>query len=313
MSMRALVFTAPGEVVLRDVDEPTPGPDDVVLTVHASGICGSELHGFRALGMRVPPLVMGHEVVGTTEDGRRVAVNPLLSCGACDLCNRGLPQVCRTRGLLGVHRPGGFAERVAVPIDSLHDLPPDVDWVAAAMIEPLANAVHAIGLAPEVDGGRVGIIGAGALGLLSLAVARLRGAAHVTIVDPSPTRLATAQRLGADVVAATLDAEHDVVIDAVGLSTTRAASLRWLRPAGTAVWIGLAAPEATIDGNDVVRGERKVAGSFAYTSTEFATAVHLSSQLDLGWATAVPLNDSQRVFMELAEGRSDIVRAVICP
>ena len=108
--MRALVFTAPSVVELQDVDEPLPGDGDVIVDVKASGICGSELHGFRSLGFRKPPLVMGHEIVGADAAGRRVAVNPLLSCGQCDLCSRGLPQVCRERGLLGVHRPGGFAE-----------------------------------------------------------------------------------------------------------------------------------------------------------------------------------------------------------
>ncbi len=311
--MRALVFTAPGEVELRDLDEPVAGDGEVVLQVRAAGICGSELHGFRSLGMRRPPLVMGHEVAGTLPDGRRVVVNPLLSCGRCDLCERELPQVCRERGLLGVHRPGGFAERVAVPESACHELPGSVGWDAAAMIEPLANAVHAVGLAGDVRGSRVGVVGAGALGLLTLVVARLAGAARVAVVDPSPGRLAIAERLGADEVGAELLAEQDVVVDAVGVQATRAASIARLRPGGTAVWIGLAQAVVELDGNEVVRGERTVAGSFAYTPDEFVRAVELSADCDLGWATSVPLADSQRVFMELAEGRSQIVRAVIRP
>jgi threonine dehydrogenase-like Zn-dependent dehydrogenase len=107
--VRALVFTAPSVVELQDVDEPAPRDGDVILEVMGSGICGSELHGFRSLGFRKPPLVMGHEIVGVDPSGRRVAVNPLLSCGHCDLCSRGLTEVCRERGLIGVHRPGGFA------------------------------------------------------------------------------------------------------------------------------------------------------------------------------------------------------------
>jgi len=184
---------------MQDVDEPQPRDGEVILDVKGSGICGSELHGFRSLGMRKPPLVMGHEVAGVDATGRRVAVNPLLSCGRCDLCRRGLPQVCRERGLLGVHRPGGFAERVAVPAAALHVLPDGVGWEAAAMVEPLANAVHALRQVPDVRAARIGVIGSGAIGLLCLLVARRLGAGHVSVVDPSEGRLATAVRLGADV------------------------------------------------------------------------------------------------------------------
>jgi threonine dehydrogenase-like Zn-dependent dehydrogenase len=311
--MRALVFTAPGVVEMQDVDEPRLLDGDVLIDVKGSGICGSELHGFRSVGMRKPPLVMGHEVVGIDAAGRRVAVNPLFSCGACDLCSRGLPQVCRERGLLGVHRPGGFAERVAVPADAVHVLPDGVEWEAAAMIEPLANALHAVRRVPDVRGARVAVIGAGAIGLLCLLVARRLGAANVTVVDPSPGRLGTATRLGADDTGPALVEEYDAVVDAVGLPTTRADSLLRVRPGGHAVWIGLARAEATIDGNDLVRGERQVLGSFAYRPEEFAEAVALSAECDLGWSTGIALEDAQRVFMALADGRSEIVRAVIRP
>jgi threonine dehydrogenase-like Zn-dependent dehydrogenase len=311
--VRALVFTAPGVVEMQDVDEPRAGDGDIIVEVKGSGICGSELHGFRSVGFRKPPLVMGHEIVGVDPGGRRVAVNPLLSCGTCDLCSRGLPEVCRERGLVGVHRPGGFAQRVAVPADAVYVLPDGVSWEAAAMIEPLANAVHAVRQAPEVGDARVGVIGAGAIGLLCLLVARRLGAGHVTVVDPSERRLQTADRLGADATGPSLTEEYDVVVDAVGMSVTRADSLTRVRPGGHAIWIGLAQAEATIDGNDVVRGERHVVGSFAYRPEEFAEAVALSAECDLGWSTGVPFEDAQRVFMELAAGSSDIVRAVIRP
>jgi threonine dehydrogenase-like Zn-dependent dehydrogenase len=311
--VRALVFTAPSVVELQDVDEPAPRDGEVIIEVMGSGICGSELHGFRALGFRKPPLVMGHEIVGVDPAGRRVAVNPLLSCGHCDLCRRGLIEVCRERGLVGVHRPGGFAERVAVPADALFPLPDGVDWEAAALVEPLANAVHALRLVPDLRGARVGVIGAGAIGLLCLLVARRFGAEHVAVVDPTEGRLGTATRLGADATGVSLDEEYDVVVDAVGLPATRADSVLRVRPGGHAVWIGLARAEATIEGNEVVRFQRTIVGSFGYHHDEFAEAVAMSAQCDLGWTTSVPLEDSQRVFMALADGTSDIVRAVIRP
>src|SRR4051794_6450594 len=101
--MRALVFTAPGVVELLDVAEPAPAAGETVVTVTASGICGSDLHGTRQAGFRQPPLVLGHEFVGTLPGGERVAVNPLLSCGSCSRCAEDEPQLCATRQLIGVH------------------------------------------------------------------------------------------------------------------------------------------------------------------------------------------------------------------
>ncbi|HET8559442.1 MAG TPA: alcohol dehydrogenase catalytic domain-containing protein [Marmoricola sp.] len=308
--MRALVYTNPGEVELREEPAPIAGTDEEVVTVLASGICGSELHGFRTPGMRVPPLIMGHEFVGRAGDGRLVAVNPLLACGSCDSCAAGRPQVCRQRGLLGVHRPGGFAEQVAVPRSALHELPEGLLESHAVLIEPLANAVHVWSLLPP-DTGRVGVLGAGPIGLLCALVAARHGA-EVTVADPSEHRLAAARRLGLEAVAA-LEGEHDAVLDAVGLQVTRQASLAHTRPAGTVVWLGLAEDETTIAGNVVVRSEQTVRGSFAYTPAQFAEAVALAPQLDLSWTTPVTLAESAEVFYSLADGNTEIIKAVIVP
>ena len=313
--MRALVFTEPGQIVLREEPAPVLGPQETLVQVMSSGICGSELHGFRSLGMRRPPLIMGHEFAGLTPDGIRVVANPLLSCGHCHACRAGRPQICEVRGLLGVTRPGGFAEQVGVPTSCLQTLPASVGWTAAALIEPLANAVHAWGLAQEVRG-PVAIIGAGSIGLVCLQVAQRRELGSVVVVEPSPERRQVAEHLGA-VTVPSLDEfsgeGFEVIIDAVGLPETRRASVAQLRPGGSAVWIGLLAPEAAIDGNDLVRAEKKVMGSFAYTPGEFAAAVDLAGVLDFSWATDVSLSDSQTVFMELAQGRRDIIKAVLRP
>jgi threonine dehydrogenase-like Zn-dependent dehydrogenase len=308
--MRALVFTGPGVVELQDVARPEPRGDDVVVDVRAAAICGSELHGFRSVGFRKPPLVMGHEFAGLTADGRRVVVNPLLSCGRCDQCLRDAPQLCRSRELLGVHRPGGFAEATAVPQSALYAIPEGLSWESAALVEPLANAVHAWKHARPEPGQRVAIIGAGPIGLVSLLVAGRHGL-DVTVVDRATTRLDLAARLGAARCTSELEGEFDIIVDAVGMAVTRATSVDLLGPGGIAVWLGLAEPQSGFDGTDLVRGEKRVAGSFAYTPADFAAALALAPELDLDWATPVPLEDSQRTFMELAEGASQPVKAVI--
>lgn len=308
--MQALVFTAPGRVELLDVAAPQPDPGETLVQVRASGICGSELHGFRAVGMRVPPLVMGHEFAGLTEDGRRVVVNPLITCGHCAACRRGEPQVCRSRQLLGAHRAGGFGQLAAVPLSALHALPDAISWSAATLVEPLANAVHAWDHVP--DGvGSAAVIGAGSIGLLCAQVGRLLGV-EVVVTEPSPHRRAVAESLGLTVVDA-LEGEYDAVLDAVGLEATRRLSIEHCRPAGTSVWVGLGADATSLAGQDVVRWERRILGTFAYSPANFARAVELAADLDLSWTTDVPLSDSERVFMSLAEGATDIVKAAIVP
>ncbi len=308
--VQALMFTAAGVVEMAEVPEPAAAPGETLVHVRASGICGSELHGFRSVGMRVPPLVMGHEFAGVTDTGRRVVVNPLLACGSCERCLEGRPHQCSSRGLIGVSRDGGFAECVAVPDTSLVTLPATLEFVAAALVEPLANAVHAWRLL-EGRGNRVAVVGGGSIGLLCAEVARRYGA-EVVIGETSPQRRALAGRLGIESVE-NLDGEFDAVIDAVGSPTTRALSTRLLRTGGTAVWVGLADPEGTLDGNALVRGEQRILGSFAYTPDEFAEALLIAGDLDLSWATPVRLADARDTFYSLANGERGIVKAVLVP
>ena len=313
--MKALVFTAPGTVELLDVPEPDPAPGEVVVEVRAAGICGSELHGARRPGFRQPPLIMGHEFAGIA-GGEAVVVNPILSCGRCPECRRGLRHVCREREIIGVHRAGGFAERVAVPASALRPLPPGLPWEAAALIEPAANAVHAWNLAlgaVGVECRRVAVIGCGAIGLLCAATALSSGAGQVEVTDLSPARLAAAQRLGAEVADPGLSGQYDVVIDAVGSAATRAASVAHQRPGGVAVWLGLAGEETGFDGNALIRSEKRVVGSFAYRDEEFAQAMARIRYWDLTWAAGYPLAAAAEVFTGLMNGGLDPLKALLRP
>ncbi|HTY73743.1 MAG TPA: alcohol dehydrogenase catalytic domain-containing protein [Actinomycetes bacterium] len=305
------MFTRPGDVELREEPAPVAGPGEALIHVRSSGICGSDLHGFWHVGMRKPPLIMGHEFAGADADGSRVVINPLLTCGTCAACLRGHSSVCANRQLIGVNRAGGFAEQVAVPTSALHRLPDGLPWVSAALIEPLANSVHALDLLGDPQGS-LGIVGAGSIGLLTFLVARSRGY-DVVLAEPSDVRRDTAQRLGATVVPhlGSVDREFDVTIDAVGSTESRRSALERLSSRGTSVWIGLAEADSTIGANDIVRSEKRVVGSFAYTDDEFAHAVTLVSTLDLTWVTPIPMAESERTFLELARGRSDIIKAVL--
>jgi threonine dehydrogenase-like Zn-dependent dehydrogenase len=298
---------------MLDVDEPSPGAGEIIVNVEATGICGSELHGIRDTAFRKPPLVMGHEFVGRTDDGTRVAVNPLTSCGDCDSCRRGLTNLCRQRQLLGVHRPGGFAERVAVPEHQVVALPEALGWESAALIEPLANAVHAWGLVVSQRPRNVGVIGAGPIGLVCALVAADAGVDHLVVADIAEERLKAATRLGATETVAGLEGEFDVIFDCVGAEITHTDSISHLRPGGTAVWLGLLSANAPLDARDVVRMERSVRGSFAYTNDEFRAAVRMAPELDLDWTASFPLEQGALIFTELMGGRTDIHKAILRP
>jgi threonine dehydrogenase-like Zn-dependent dehydrogenase len=311
--MKALVFTALGKVEVKEVDDVVASDREAIVHVERAGICGSELHGIAGPSFRVPPLIMGHEFVGTTDDGRRVAVNPLISCGTCEMCRRGETQLCRTRVLLGAHKAGGFAERVAVPRSLIHDIPSDLDWDSAGLIEPLANAVHAWTLANAPANARIGVIGCGPIGLACLQIARHRGATFIAGADLSEERRAVASSLGADVVSTSLEGEFDVIFDAVGSAATRNASLEHLIPGGTTIWLGLATPDANFDAAAAVRLEKSIRGSFAYTDAEFVEAIEIAPHLDLSWATTYPLDEGAEIFTALMNGQSTPIKALLKP
>src|SRR5262249_42896115 len=154
---------------------------------------------------RRPPLVMGHEFAGKVVElgegvenvavGDRVVVNSVVHCGRCRLCLRGDTHLCEKRQVFGMHRPGAFAQRVAAPAGILFPLPPNVSAREGALVEPLANAVHVLSLAPAGASGTVLILGAGTIGLLCMQAARAAGAERVLITDTNPHRLAIAGAL----------------------------------------------------------------------------------------------------------------------
>src|SRR3954465_13993249 len=194
-------------MTIEDVPErEAPGPGDLVLQPEAVGICGSEVEGYLGhMGNRTPPLVMGHEFAGRVVaagegcselEGERVAVNPLSGCGECKLCRSGHSNLCLDRVLVGVHVPGAFADFVRVRAADARVLPDGVSSRVGALMEPLANGVHAVRLAPS-DVSQAVVIGAGTIGLGALQAALLHGLPEVMVVEPHELRRARALALGA--------------------------------------------------------------------------------------------------------------------
>jgi len=316
-------------MAVESVDEPRPGDDEVLVRPDAAGICGSEIEGYLGrMPNRVPPLVMGHEFAGKvaasgrhgTWMGRRVAVNPLLSCRACARCKAGERNLCAKRRLIGVHVPGGFAERVAVPTTNLIALPDGLDPRTGALVEPLANAVHAVGLARRVVAAeRVVVLGAGAIGLFALHAAHAAGLPDVRVIEPNADRRAAALAAGAqgahaDATELSSDRSADLVIDAVGATVTRRTALDIVRPGGAVVLLGLHEDETALPFHRVVRDQITLQGSFTYTDAEFAKALDLlaSGRVVLGaLSNVLPLEAGPDAFASLAAGPTALVKTFL--
>ena len=332
--MRALVWHGPRLLTLEQVPEPEPAPGEVLLRVEAVGICGSELSGYLGeSSLRRPPLVMGHEfaarVVGGDgpAPGTRVVVNPLLSCGVCGPCRSGAENLCAERRIVGAARPGAFAELVAVPAGACHPAPEGLSPELAAMAEPLACAVRAVERGRPGLADAVLIVGAGAIGLLTLAVARRAGAGILAVADVNAERLATARAWGATHTLdgrADLPAElrrltggpADVAFDAVGLASTRRAAVQAVRPGGRAVFIGLHEAESVLPVNELVRGEIEAVGCFCYRARSFERALALlrGGLLAPGpWLEPRPLEAGPASFEDLLGGAVAASKLVLRP
>lgn len=304
--MRTLVLEAPHRLTLRDTAEVRPRSDEVLVRVDWSGICGTDVHGYvHGEPLRSMPIVMGHEFSGTVVDtGQRVVVNPRVVCGTCEHCREGRTQLCVDATTVGVHRPGGFAEYVAVPADNCVALPDDLDERLAALAEPLAVGLHGANTLAEqreLDGLRVGIIGGGLIGLSLALVARARGA-DISLADLSPHRRQQAQRHGIEEVGESLGGTFDATVEAVGHHTARAASLERLQAGGVTLWIGLDAAHAELDIPFLVRGERSITTSYCYTTEEFIDAVELCREFDADELEYASLDDGAAVFERLHSG-----------
>ncbi|HEY4349175.1 MAG TPA: alcohol dehydrogenase catalytic domain-containing protein [Gaiellaceae bacterium] len=316
--MKALVWLGGREISYEEVPDPAPGDGEVVLDVELAGICGSDLHAFRGHGgPRVPPLVLGHEVVGRY-DGDPYTVYPLVACGECARCLAGEDNLCPAWKLIGVHRPGVFAEQVVVPQASLVRVPAGLDPRRAALTEPLACCVGA--LAPEAlgEGSTLVVFGCGPIGLLSVYVGA-RAGARVIAVDPVAGRLETAVALGASGTvsdAAELDpASADVVLDAAGFETTWRAALEVVKTGGSIVMVGLGQADAPFPMALLVRRSITLRGQFAYSRAHFATALDILAEgdLDLRWLSSASLGEGAEAFSNLVDRPAEFSKVLLAP
>lgn len=341
--MKALVWEGPRQMVMHDQSEPTVEANEVLIKVAYAGICGSELSGYLGHNaLRVPPLVMGHEFSGeivklgvdaqaqnpTLDTGQRVTVNPLISESQDTYVQRGLAQLSPSRQLIGAHRPGAYAEYVAVPARAAMPLPAGMSLRIGALTEPVAVGMRIAELAGEVTGQTVLIIGAGPIGLLALQALQAKGVAQVFVSDLDSARLQMAQELGGtplnpktdDIVQTVREASDGlgvpVSIDAVGMGVTRTQCVSATRPAGTVILSGLHEEVSQMPAADIIRREIVVRGSFAYSPANFADALAklAQGQMQLDpWIIEAPLADGGGWFDRLIDAPGDVAKVLLIP
>ena len=329
--MNALVYAGTQEMRYERQDLPEPGPGEALVQIEAVGICGSDMHAYHGHDpRRVPPMILGHEAAGRVLKGRlagrRVTMNPIAFCGYCEHCLGGRQNLCENRTMIGMSRPGAFAEYITVPEQCLVALPDDADPLVAVLTEPAATALHAVDTGERLAGhGAAGrsalVIGAGSIGLLTALILKARGCSRIVIVDTNALRRATAEAADCGVVvdpaeSAIEPGAFDFVFDAVGASATRKSAIEAVSPGGVIVHIGLLESGGDFDVRRLTLAEVVFAGVYTYSQNDLHQAARLlldGALGSLGWVGRRALADGAEAFADLHHGRERAAKVVLVP
>lgn len=331
--MRAVVISGPNEIRVKDVPNPIPKPDEVIVKVGAVGICGTDLAIVAGnFPPTIFPVIPGHEFAGEVvargssvdffSAGDRVAVDPSLLCRHCEWCHIGRDNLCDNWGVIGGTINGASADFVAVPARNCHTLPGHLSYCQGALVEPLSCAVHAVRTLSTQIGESALVVGAGTMGLLTTQLINLAGASTVAVVDRNEKRLKLARELGATIVdndicrLAEQAGCFDIVVDASGSAAAMQTSLDAVRKGGRFMLVGVAPPRARIsispfrinDEEITILGSRGVLDSFDLALRLIADGTVLVDPLI---ATALPIEDYSVALG--AVGKSESVKIQIVP
>ncbi len=333
--MRAAVYEGEGRLVVKDVPDPIPAPDEVLIEVEACGVCGSDVQIINVPPGHpsTPPVTIGHEFVGwiraagsAVRDpgiGRRVVVDPDPKCGECISCRSGRPANCTNIVALGVYRDGALANFVTAPANSVYPISEDVPAELAALVEPLACVVNGTNRAGLRPGETVAVFGAGAIGCLFIAVLRASGASRIVAVEPSTQRAPVARAVGADEVVTPdewaarrlelLPNGADVVVDAVGSVLPQA--IEAAAVGGRIVMFGMNGnARPNVHQVEIVEKGLSILGSYISNFT-FPAAIRLveSGALNLRpmITASIPLDDTVAGIARIRSGEA--VKIVIKP
>ncbi len=334
--MKALVYTGVEELTYRDEKDPVDKEGESILQVHASGICGSDMHAYHGKDeRRVPPLILGHEVSGKILNGKfkdkSAVLNPLITCGKCEYCENKREHLCPNRVLLGMNRPyerqGAFAELITVPDTNIYDVPDKLDIKEAAVAEPTAVSLHAVLMAENSSKKNLGacrtlVQGAGAIGLLcSLILSRIKGNLDITISDPNNLRLKECSKYVDAKFVGPNDKEvkpdsFDLVFDTVGLEVSRQQAISVIKPGGIIIHIGLTQPSGEFNFRKATLQEITFIGTYCYTNEDFRQTIQILANKDIGnldWIEYRDLKKGAEAFKQIHDGTCSAPKIVLLP
>lgn len=333
--MKVLVYKNPEVMALEDYPDPELADGEVIIKIEASGICGSDMHAYFGHDpRRQPGLVMGHELSGVIhksasplyKPGKKVTADPLITCGYCPYCRTGRDNLCENRNMVGMNRPGAYAEYMAIPAASVVPVPEDMPHKVAVLTEPASTVVHALNISEAkmhrpVQEQKVLVIGGGAIGILMALLLASRGVRHVDLAETNALRrTAAAEHLSARVIdpAATppTESSYSFVVDAVGRKVTRDMAIQALKPNGVLMHMGLQDWGSEMDMRKITLAELIVLGTYTYTYADMqATVQALHDHVfgDLGWVEYQPLADGPNAFTMLAQHKTGAAKIVLRP
>jgi 2-desacetyl-2-hydroxyethyl bacteriochlorophyllide A dehydrogenase len=298
--MKAAVLNNKADLSVIELPDPVPGPGEVVVEITLAGVCGTDYSLYHGKFDVPLPVVPGHEGMGAVRDiglgvtnvdlGQRVVIQPNFACWECNLCAKGMDNICSQKVRLGLDINGVFAKYVKVPSRYVWPVPGNLDDRTAVLAEPLAVAAHALKILPPGKGDRVLVIGAGVIGIMTLLLAKLQGA-HVSISDLLKEHLAMAEKMGADNTYKVGGANKpesssfDLIYETAGAPTGLADAIELAAPGGRIALLGLPGADHPVFYTTIVRKELTVVGSMIYTD-EFPGVLEI---LEAGQIDPTPL------------------------
>lgn len=320
--MKALVYTGPETVVLRDVAKPEVKEGQALVKVKYCGLCGGDMGVFAGTHPRAkPPLIQGHEFVGIIDElagsskfhvGDRVTCYPLRSCGHCISCRNGIPHICQTLKLAGIDYDGGFAEYVLVDQSQLIALPDAISFEAAALIEPLAIVTRAVHQAAYRYLDTTLVMGAGPIGILNAMALKDCGASRIIISDLTESRLRLCGELGFETVNITdTDLEKyvaettngdglDIVFECSGTEPATFQATRLAKMEGCVCMTGIHKKPHVSNLPEFSFKEQRIVSTRVYTREEFERSVGLAVKLEADLkkliSHVIPLSDAETMY-----------------
>ncbi len=298
--MKAAIFKGPYELLVDEYNLPKLDKKQVLIKVDVCGLCGTDFHIYSGEAPSNPPIIPGHEFVGTIIDldssveglsvGDHVAIDPNIYCGECYYCRHGKINFCTSLKALGVTLNGGFAEYSIAPSSQVYKLPKDLPFASAAFAEPLSCCIHGMDIASIKLGESVGIIGGGTIGLMMLQLVKIAGAGKIILIEPIKSKRETAALLGADFtfdphseymndrISELTSGGLDVVIECVGKSEAANLALKLTKKGGRIIVFGLSEKKdtMTINMQNFFHKELEIKGSLLNPFT-FSRSIELLS------------------------------------